>query len=95
MDMPKHMKAMMGTHMQMLMEQKVEDLATAAATEQKVEDLENLIWKQNGLMSGMKDTMKKMEKERRGLGAAHQAIHHVFTWSTDKSRKEETLNLQP
>ena len=70
----------------------MEDLAAVAATGQKVEDLENLIWKQNGLMSGMKDTMKKMEKERLGLEAALQAIHHVFTWSTDKSWKEKPLH---
>ena len=86
------METMMGEHMQKFVE-------TSAATGQKVEDLENLIWKQNGLMSGMKDTMKKMEKDRLGLEAALQAmdgalhaIHHVFTWSTDKSWKEQTLN---
>ena len=100
--MPQHMKAMMGTHMQKLLEQKVEDQAAVAATGQKVEDLENLIWKQNGFMRGMKDTMKKMEKDRLGLEAALQAmdgalhaIRHVFTWSTDKSWKEVTLHLQP
>ena len=88
-NMRTHMETMMGEHMQ-------RGLETSAATAQKVEDLENLIWKQNGLMNGMKDTIKdnikQMEKERFRIEAALQAIHHVFTWSTDKSWKEEPLN---